>query len=446
MKYLPIIVFSLFGLFICDGVRVAINEKFIDAVLQNFLPEIKKFTQGTELPDSGCLDRLKFSIPNFDLSKVQLSFTPSGLLNLKINGLSPVLEGRASKRIIVKIRKSFTLTLQNFRFDGNLKITSKYDKGVLVQDAYFEGNPSMNFKVKLSLGGGILNKILSFLLNGIANLAKGFVMPAIKKQLKKTVEKVFADLPRVITINNKYKLDVTLSSPTIMRNKFLEINSKARFYNDNIPATKTRFYKDVTFPYLTSMDSQLQIYISEYSINSVIYTLLASNEREVLGKINTSKISKMLPGITDKIGNEALIVFTGSPDVSLQVTEQNLIVDLPGTFSVRTTDNKDLVKLDLRLNLKAFVSIQNGEKITAVVNDFDFNLNKIILNTLSVDLSVINKGFDEVKPILIPLLNQFIKNKMELTFPTVMGIKFTQLSLAHKSHYLQINYNLVRTK
>jgi hypothetical protein len=271
-------------------------------------------------------------------------------------------------------------------------------------------------------------------------------MPALKKQLKNTVEKVFADLPRVITINNKYKLDVTLSSPTNMRNKFLEINSKARFYNDNIPDTKTRVYKDVTFPYLTSMDSQLQIYISEYTINSVIYTLLASNEREVLGKINTSKISKMLPGITDKIGNEALIVFTGSPDVSLQVTEQNLIVDLPGTFSVRTTDNKDLVKLDLRLNLKAFVSIQNGEKITAVVNDFDFNLNKIILNTLSVDLSVINKGFDEVKPILIPLLNQFIKNKMELTFPTVMGIKFTQLSLAHKSHYLQINYNLVRTK
>ena len=58
MRYLPLIVLSLFGLFICDGVRVAINEKFIDAVLQNFLPEIKKFTQGTELPDSGALDRL----------------------------------------------------------------------------------------------------------------------------------------------------------------------------------------------------------------------------------------------------------------------------------------------------------------------------------------------------------------------------------------------------
>ena len=444
MRYLPLIVFSLFGLFICDGVRVAINEKFIDAVLQNFLPEIKKFTQGTELPDSGCLDLLKFSIPNFDLSKVQLSFTSSGLLNLKINGLDPVLEGRATKKIIVKIRKSFTLTLKNFRFDGNLRITSKNDNGVLVQDAYFEGDPSINFSAKISLGGGIINEILGKILNNIAGLAKSFVMPALKKQLKNTVEKVFADLPRVITINNKYKLDVTLSSPTNMRNKFLEINSKARFYNDNIPDTKTRVYKDVTFPYLTSMDSQLQIYISEYTINSVIYTLLASNDREVKGKINTSKISNMLPGITDKIGNEAYIVFTGTPDVSIQVTEQNLVVDLPGTFSVRTTDNQEIIKLDLRLTLKAFISIQNGEKVTAIVNDFDFNLNKIIFNTLSVDLSVVNKGFSEVKPLLIPLLNQFIKNNMELTFPTVMGIKFTELSLVHKDRYLLINYNLVR--
>jgi hypothetical protein len=239
-------------------------------------------------------------------------------------------------------------------------------------------------------------------------------------------------------------LDVTLSSPINLRNKFLEINSVARFYNEKIPETKTKYFPVVTFPYLTTMGSQLQIYISEFTINSIIYTLLASNNREVKGKINTSKISNMLPGITDKFGNEAYIVFTGTPDVSLQITEQNLIVNLPGMFSVRTTGNQDIVKLDLKLALKTFVSIQNGEKVTAVVNDFDFNLNKIAFSQLSADLSVINKGFNEVKPYLLPILNEFIKSKMELTFPTVLGIKFTQLSLVHKNHYILINCNLVR--
>ncbi len=443
MRYSSLIFICFFSLLICDGVRVAINEKFIDAVLKNFLPEIKKFTQGTELPDSGCLDRLKFSIPNFDLSKIKLTFTDKGLLNLQINGLSPELSGRATKKIaFVRVRKSFTVTLKNFRFNGNLKITSKNDKGVLVPDIYFDGDPSMNFSPKISLGGGIINKILSFLINGVSSLAKGFIMPAIKKQLKKILENVVTKLPKEIPINN-YKLDVTLSSNTEMRNKFLEINSNARLYNPNIPTTKTKYFPKVTFPRLTTMGSQLQLYISEFSVNAAIYTILASNNQEIKKKIKASQISKMLPGVNDKYGNETYIVFTGTPDISLQISEENLNVNLPGTFSIRSISGEDIIKLDLRLALKVDASIQGG-KVTGTVKDLDLNLGKININKLSVDLSVVNKGFSEVKPILIGLLNEFITSKMQLTFPTVMGIQFTQLSLEHKNHYLLINFNLVR--
>ena len=442
MRYSSLIFICFFSLLICDGVRVAINEKFIDAVLKNFLPEIKKFTQGTELPDSGCLDRLKFSIPNFDLSKIKLTFTDKGLLNLQINGLSPELSGRATKRIIFKIRKSFTVTLKNFRFNGNLKITSKYDKGVLVPDIYFDGDPSLNFSPKISLGGGIINKILSFLINGVASLAKGFIMPAIKKQLKKILENVVTKLPKEIPINN-YKLDVTLSSNIEMRNKFLEINSNARLYNPNIPTTKTKYFPKVTFPRLTTMGSQLQLYISEFSVNAAIYTILASNNQEIKNKIKASQISNMLPGVTDKYGNEAYIVFTGSPDVSLQISEENLNVNLPGTFSIRSISGEDIIKLDLRLALKVDASIQGG-KVTGTVKDLDLNLGKININKLSVDLSVVNKGFSELKSLLIDLLNGFAKSEMELTFPTIMGFKFTDLSLERKNHYLLINFNIAR--
>ena len=183
MKY-TLFLLCLLPFFICDGVRVAINEKFIDAVLQNFLPEIKKLADGVDLPDSGMLDRLHFSLPNFSLDKVKLSFTDAGLLNLQINGLSPQLKGRATKRIIFKIRKSFTVTLKNFKFNGNLRITSKKENGVLIPDVYFNSDPSMNFSIKLDLGHGLLNKLVAALLSGVANLAKRFVMPAIKKQLK----------------------------------------------------------------------------------------------------------------------------------------------------------------------------------------------------------------------------------------------------------------------
>ena len=64
MRDFSVILFSLFSLLICDGVRVAINEKFIESILQNFLPEIKQYTQGTELEGSKHVSDLKFSIPN----------------------------------------------------------------------------------------------------------------------------------------------------------------------------------------------------------------------------------------------------------------------------------------------------------------------------------------------------------------------------------------------
>ena len=447
MKYTTLIILCILPFFICDGVRVAINEKFIDAVLKGFLPEIKKFADGTDLPDSGALDRLHFKIPNFSLDKVKLTFTDKGLLNLKIDGLSPELSGRAKKKILfVKIKKSFTITLKNFYFNGNLRITHKLENGVLVPNIYFDSSPDINFKPKLSLGSSIIQKILAGLLSGIANLAKKFIMPAIKKQLSNLLEKVVAGLPKEINIpvgGINYKLDVTLSESGInLRNKFLEINSKARLYNPNNALTKTKNFPNVYFPYLTTMGSQLQIYISENSISSAIYTLLASNNQEIKAKIKSSKLTKILSG--SQFGEEVYIVFTGTPDVSLGITKDNLNINLPGTLSLRTLNNQDFLKVDLKLQLKVKVSIQNGAKVTGVVNDLNLNINKLLLDKLSLNLSKVSEGLMEAKPELIPLINEFIDKKMKVTFPTVMGIQFTQLSLEHKDHYLQINFNLVR--
>ena len=445
MKY-TLFLLCLLPFFICDGVRVAINEKFIDAVLQNFLPEIKKLADGVDLPDSGILDRLHFSIPNFSLDKVKLSFTDAGLLNLQINGLSPELKGRATKRIIVKIRKSFTVTLKNFKFNGNLRITSKKENGVLIPDVYFNSDPSINFSVKLDLGHGLLNKLVAALLSGVANLAKRFVMPAIKKQLKRLLEDVVSKLPKQISIpinGINYKLDVTLSESGIqLRNKFLEINSNARLYNENKSLTKTKYFPQVTFPSIKTMGSQLQLYISEYSVSAAIYTLLVSNNQEIKVKVKSKELAMLIPD--NKFGNEVYIVFTGTPDISLQITEPSLNINVPGTLSLRTLDNQSILTLDLKLALKVKASIENGAKVTAAVNDLEFNINSLNLNKLSLDLSGIKNGINAVKPFLIPLLNDFIDKKMKITFPTVMGIKFTQLSLTHYNHYIQINYNLVR--
>ena len=170
----------------------------------------------------GFLDRLKFSISIFSLDKIKLSFKDDGLLNLQINGFNPELSGRGStKNSLIKVSIIFTVSLRNFRFDGDLKITTKYENGVLVPDIYFEGNPSLSFTFKYDLGNYMLHRTFSSIINNIADFAKDLVMPTIKKLLKKILGDIVLGFPKEININN-YKLDVTLSSSGIkLRNKFL---------------------------------------------------------------------------------------------------------------------------------------------------------------------------------------------------------------------------------
>jgi hypothetical protein len=412
---------------------VAINEKFIDAILKNFEPEIKKLAKGTKIPDQGKVDNLEFSIPNFNLNGIKISFTNAGLLNIQINNLEPRLEGTVHYRIIFKCKNNFVVTLRNFKFNASLKVTSKYDKGVLVPDVQFVGDPNINFKFKLSLDGflgGLIAKILQL----AGNFGRKYIIPAIKKQMKNMLEKVISGLPKEIPIG-KYKLDVTLSKYIQLRNKFLEITSNARLFNPSIPQTKTQYFKQVNFPYLTTLGNQLQVYVSEYSVNAAIYTLLMSNNRELKTTVPASVIESFLPGFKEKYKNisNPQIFFTGDPNASIEITEQSMNVNLPGTFMIKVPgQSSPIFNSTLTLALKVEVHIANGQKASAKIHDLSAKVSQVSINTVcQSNTQLIESGFAFIKMTLIELLNGFIKNYMEIPFPTFLGIQFTQLSLQH---------------
>ena len=76
-------------------------------------------------------------------------------MNIKYKGRTKI------KFVFATVKKDFTVTLKNFRINGNLKITSKKENGVHVPDVYFEENPSINFSAKTSLGHSVLMKLIS---------------------------------------------------------------------------------------------------------------------------------------------------------------------------------------------------------------------------------------------------------------------------------------------
>ena len=444
--YSALILLCIFQFIILDGARVTINEKFIDAILNHFKTEITLLAKGIRLPDQDQINNLEFIIPNFNLNKIKISFTNGGLINIQINNLQPRLDGTIhSKLLFIKVKHNFVITLRNFQFSANFNVTSKYDKGVLVPDIQFAGDPNIDFSFNLDMSGflgGLLGKMLQL----TANFGKTFIMPTIKSQMKDILEKIMLKLPREISIG-KYNLDITLSRPIQLRNKFLEITSKARLYDPSIPLTKSQSFRQVYFPNITTLENQLQIYISEYSINAAIYTLLMSHNKELKSTVSPSSIESFLPGFKKKYINlSPQIFFTGYPKASIEITEQSLNVNLGGIFLIKVPgQSSPIFNSTLNLSLKVEAYIANGQRVSARIRDLNAKVSEVTINEVcQSNTTLIENGLSNIKMTLIDLLNGFIKNYMEIPFPTFLGIKFTELTLQHKNHYLQINFNLVR--
>ena len=68
----------------------------------------------------------------------------------------------------------------------------------------------------------------------------------------------------------------------------------------------------------------------------------------------------MLPGIVDKYGEkEATVTLNGSPDSKIQITEQYMNVQVPGTFSVKVEGvGNEVFNCNLELNLKVNINIK----------------------------------------------------------------------------------------
>ena len=98
---------------------------------------------------------------------------------------------------------------------------------------------------------------------------------------------------------------------------------------------------------------------------------------------------------------------------------------------------------ELYLNIKAEAKIENGPKITAKILDLTGEIGNILINqATTATKEKIQSGIDLVKNALVPLMNEYIKKYVTLSFPTVLGVTFTDIEVQHKNGYLLVNLNI----
>ena len=448
--YQSIILLCFFQVLFCDelgGIKVVINDNFISSVLPNFEQAIKdKLTQGIKLKDVKFVKNMVLGVSDFSLDKVKISLGEDGDISINIKDIEPHLTGIVYNEALIKINKNFKITLQDFILDAKVRIKSRQlSSSEYAPDAEFVGIPDIKFKIDIDLEGS-LGKFLEKVLDFAERFASDIVLPIFRIFLDDILQKVLSKLPTEGKIGN-FWMDYTLASPIKLQNKFLELNSYALLFSKEFPETKNKKrYPLSTLPSIS--DSQFQLFVSEYSINSAAYTFLTVNKDNTLLKYNglpITIINTMLPGVSKKYTNKkAEISFNPKPETNIKLSEEYMYINLPGTFCLKVEDIQDPVFVwELTLNLKAQLNVDVGPKITAKINDLTPIFGNILVNQATdADQATIEKGFIIVKNALVALINSYIDQKVKLPFPSIMGINFTDVKVQHKEKYILVNLNL----
>ena len=277
------------------------------------------------------------------------------------------------------------------------------------------------------------------------------VLPIIKRiilnNLTNKINRLDFLLPTstVIDSSKGLYLDFALASPVKLKNRFLELNSIAFLYNKNIQDTQnSKRYLLSYLPEFNKMDNQFQLYVSEYFLNSAIYTLLKTHQKPIKVPTNTNTVNAMLPGLVDVYGKKgALLTITNLENSNVKLTNNYIDINAVGIFTINVDGINDPVyKCQIELSIKAKLVILTGPILSGELENISAKVTKTLSNSNEkIKSPLIGSVLETVNILFVPLLKELTKNDFQLKFPSVLGIEFKDVTLDIKNQYIVVNYN-----
>ena len=447
--YTTFILCFLLPIIFCDelgGIKAGINDKFISNLIRHFEPEIRKVLERVSIPNGKKLTNGVLRIPNFNMNMINLEILNNGIVHIRIQNCIPHVTGTVHYQFVFKYKKEFTAKLKNFVLDANIRIKSRpVSGGGYGPDIEFISGPDMNFKLDISLKG-FFGKIMSWFINTF-QMFKSSIIKEARSSISGFLHNFLNKLEPKIRLYKNYWLDFTFVTPIKTQNRILELNSYGLFYSDKNRSTQNRNRLPLTpMPSINTLEKNLKLYVSEYSINNAIYTLLSDSNNVLPVKIKTNMLEMAFPGIVGKYGEkQATIILSGSPNSKIKIVNQNLEAEVSGTFGLKIDGiQNEVFKCALDISLKGYVKIKEGPKLSGEIKEFKPKITKTFVNQVSN--KIMETGISSIESTIIPILNGFIEDSLEIKFPTVMGISFNNISLELKNKYIVINYDITRNK
>ncbi len=427
------------------GIKFAINEKMAGDLLYHFYPTIMTKYKKYHLPNIGLergvnLRELYFYLTEFDLNKCNFKFTEKGI-NINIEGIKAYIVGVAHINKILEKDRDVRADINEFGLNANLIVHSKKDeKNKLVPYAEFTETPKLTLDFEIDIENTLW-------------LVDEALESSLEKNLKESIYnnldqycnmilKAGLDLAKnytVMPIDEPKGLYIDYSLVDIkMRKGFLEINSYAFLFNKNKPETmKPKRIPFTILPPITSIDNPNQLFISEYSLNSALYTYFITYPLSLKINIDSKTLESLLPTIGKEIADKTEVFFETTEPPTLSLKLSYIKGEIFGKVTIKVKGRDDLtIVCSLQLSPKLELIIKDDINLTGKIYELDIKINKIEVGESHATFLI--QYADKLSPLLIASLNDYISQNLKFTLP----IFFKSAKIDQQLNYLGINYYL----
>ena len=466
----------LISLSVCEdkaGLKLGINDSTIASYIKYLSPQIMQKISSIPIQDQYFKEKgvkiwlwnIHMSVQNFTPNSVVLKFVNPNVLNVKINNLRANGGFRVKlKWLFISTTKTVTLGFNNINVDLNVRLTSRIVGGKkLINMEFINIEPNFDLDFHIS---GLLGKILNIVKRPIRNLVSRKIKEIIRNKSGGLLQKGVEAIPQMIKIGNKgFAIDYSFIENPKIRDHFLLINSYGAFINKNIPdTTQQRFPLSTGVKDYNPYGKQVQIYLSEYVINTAFYTMYRSKSLNISVKpefvpqqspvkLTTRWLSVIINGLDEAFGQdlpcEIEMGMRDSPKVEFEEKYVNVTLPSQVIVNVRVnTNNGYVLKQAIKLNADYLVNFafqfKEEGNITAHVNEIRVSNTSFVESAVpkANSTKLIEDGFNKIAYMLTPFLNTYIKQYLNITLPTIQGLKFNDMTVTHKTNYIAVEYNL----
>ena len=437
-------------------------------IVKYFTPDINKEISNIKVKNQTLsykgrlvtLSNMNFGISNYSHDKVKIYFEPPNIIHLFLQNIKAWGRFNVSFDFLFgKIHESVNFDIKNLSVDTKVMIKSKIVNGKKYPDAvviYLNYVYDFDFKLSSALG-----KVISIFKSLIKEAIRKEINSQINKEINHGLQIGLNKIPMEIIVDKKRGLviDYSLVSTPFIQNNFIIFNSYARFINKNIKETqnKDNYFLPLKVPSYDLLGKASQVYVSEYVINTALFTFFKSRDLEILIipemlpqnlpiKLNTSWLGIIFKDISDVYGEDIPVniklIVCENPQMILKQKMISFI--LPTNIEVIVQGFEGIaVKFKTTFFVDAELKFFEECKISANIKNLNIQNTKIIWGYIDDDNFAANveKQFNTLKMIALPFINFFVLKNMHFDIPVFRGIKFTDLTISHHENFVIVNYN-----